>query len=85
VSGLAPFEPYVHKVEACFRGELYDLPFNMNTFSKLWGVTAAMDAEAIIAAQRGAAAENPRNLEQQALRLVGRDIYEKFIKVSVVQ
>ena len=66
---------------AVYGDELYNLPFNMNTFNRMWGVKTPAEAKRIIAEQ--AARENigePKNLEEQALRLVGRDIYEKLVK-----
>ncbi len=65
---------------ANFKGEIYNMPFNMNTFSKLWGVVTPEEAKAKIEEQRGAARGEPRNLEEQAIRLVGEDIYRKLIK-----
>ncbi|EKF9847070.1 UDP-galactopyranose mutase, partial [Vibrio cholerae] len=66
---------------ANYGGQLYNLPFNMNTFNKLWNVTTPKEAKAIIEEQRKEMADlEPKNLEEQAISLVGRDIYEKFIK-----
>ena len=66
---------------ANYRGELYSLPFNMYTFNKMWGVVTPQEAEAKIAAQRAAAGiAEPKNLEEQAISLVGTDIYEKLVK-----
>ncbi len=65
---------------ANYKGEIYNLPFNMNTFNKLWGTVTPEEAKAIIEEQRREAPANPQNLEQQAIRLVGRDVYEKLIK-----
>ncbi len=72
------FNNYVNSPVAYINGETYNMPFNMNTFSKLWGVFTPAEAKAKIAEQ--VAAENigePTNLEEQALSLVGRDIFEK--------
>ncbi len=86
VNSLVPFNRYTNCPVANFHGELYNLPFNMNTFSKMWkDVKTPADAQAKIDAQRAEAAAKigglePRNLEEQALMLVGRDIYEKLIK-----
>ena len=63
-----------------FKGEIYDMPFNMNTFSKLWGVVTPQQAKAKIEEQRGVSQGEPRNLEEQAIRLVGQDIYHKLIQ-----
>ena len=81
VNRFAEFNNYINAPVAVYKDELYNLPFNMNTFSKLWGVKTPAEAKAIIEEQ--AARENveePRNLEEQALKLAGRDIYEKLIK-----
>ncbi len=88
VSSLVEMNRYTNQPVANFEGKLYNLPFNMNTFYQMWGVTTPEQAEAKIAEQRAQAAEimkrdgvtEPRNLEEQALMLVGRDIYEKLIK-----
>ncbi len=64
---------------ANFKGEIYNMPFNMNTFSRLWGISTPQEAKTIIESQRLQVAE-PENLEEQALSLVGRDIYEKLVK-----
>lgn len=75
------FNHYVNSPIANYCGQIYNLPFNMNTFNKLWGVVTPSEAEAKIQEQRIAAGiENPRNLEEQAIYLVGTDIYEKLIK-----
>jgi len=85
VNALVPFNRYTNCPVANFHGELYNLPFNMNTFYQMWGVHTPEEAQAKIAEQRAAVSANldgsePRNLEEQALLLVGRDIYEKLIK-----
>lgn len=81
VTGLTPFNDYINSPIADFRGERYNLPFNMNTFHQLWGVETAEEARRIIDSQRGEmAGREPQNLEEQAIALVGRDIYEKLIK-----
>ncbi|WP_310551230.1 UDP-galactopyranose mutase [Paenibacillus glufosinatiresistens] len=79
VNQLAMFNRYTNSPIANFKGEMYNLPFNMNTFYRLWGVSDPSEAEAIIESQR-LKGEEPQNLEEQALSLVGRDIYEKLIK-----
>ena len=81
VNGFAEFNRYTNSPVANYKGELYSLPFNMYTFNKMWGVTAPDEAEAKIAEQRKAAGiGEPKNLEEQAISLVGTDIYEKLIK-----
>ncbi len=81
VNRFASFNNFVNSPVAVYGDELYNLPFNMNTFNRMWGVKTPAEAKRIIAEQ--AARENigePKNLEEQALRLVGRDIYEKLVK-----
>ena len=85
VNSLVPFNRYTNSPIANYKGELYNLPFNMNTFAQLWGVCSPEEAKARINEQIGDwKLENgdrkPRNLEEQAILLVGRDIYEKLIK-----
>ena len=85
VNALVPFNRYTNCPIANYHGELYNLPFNMNTFYQMWGVHTPEEAQAKIAEQRAAVAaklegSEPRNLEEQALLLVGQDIYEKLIK-----
>lgn len=81
VNQFAEFNNYVNAPVAVYKDELYNLPFNMNTFSKLWNIKTPAEARAIIAQQAAQEAiEAPRNLEEQALSLAGRDIYEKLIK-----
>ncbi|MBQ9370368.1 MAG: UDP-galactopyranose mutase [Clostridia bacterium] len=78
---FAAFNHFVNSPLADYHGERYHLPFNMNTFRELWGVTTPEEARHIIAEQTAAAGTGePQNLEEQALRLVGRDIYEKLVK-----
>jgi UDP-galactopyranose mutase len=75
------FNNYINSPVARYKDELYNLPFNMNTFSKIWGVTTPAEAKAEIERQRTETGiAEPKNLEEQALYLVGRDIYEKLIK-----
>lgn len=81
VNQFSEFNHYVNSPVAVYKDELYNLPFNMNTFNRLWGVRTPAEAQKIIAAQ--IAEERigePRNLEEQALSLVGRDVYEKLVK-----
>jgi UDP-galactopyranose mutase len=80
VNRFARFNNYVNSPIANFKGEIYNLPFNMNTFSRLWGISTPKEAMEIIASQRGAVDGEPRNLEEQAISLVGRDVYEKLVK-----
>ena len=81
VNRFARFNNYINAPVAVYKDELYNLPFNMNTFSKMWGVKTPAEAKAIIARQVEAEhIGEPKNLEEQALKLVGRDIYEKLIK-----
>ena len=81
VNHFAVFNRFTNSPVANFHGELYSLPFNMYTFNKMWGVVTPEEAQAKIAAQRAAAGiREPRNLEEQAISLVGTDIYEKLVK-----
>ena len=78
---FAEFNHYVNSPLAVYGKELYNLPFNMNTFSKMWGIRTPEEAKAIIESQKAeCAATEPKNLEEQALSLVGRDMYEKLVK-----
>ena len=82
MNSLVPFNNFVNSPIACYKGKRYNLPFNMNTFHQLWGVNTPDEAKAIIERQRAEYAdiEEPRNLEEQALKLAGRDIYETLVK-----
>ena len=80
VQQFAAFNRFTNSPVANFKGELYSLPFNMYTFNKMWGVVTPEEAEKVIAEQRKEIIGEPRNLEEQAISLVGRDIYEKLIK-----
>ena len=80
VQRFAEFNRFTNAPVANYRGELFSLPFNMYTFNKMWGVVTPEQAAAKIAAQRKEITGEPRNLEEQAISLVGRDIYEKLIK-----
>ena len=81
VSRFADFNRYTNAPVANYRGELYSLPFNMYTFYQMWGVTTPDEARKKIEQQRAAAGiTEPRNLEEQAISLVGTDIYEKLVK-----
>ena len=80
VNQFVEFNNYVNSPVANYKGELYNLPFNMNTFSKLWGVVTPQEAAKRIAQQRTVIKGTPQNLEEQAISLVGTDIYTKLIK-----
>lgn len=80
VNQFVEFNHYVNSPVANYKGELYNLPFNMNTFSKMWGVVTPAEAAEIISEQRKAVKSEPRNLEEQAISLVGTDVYKKLIK-----
>ena len=81
VNRFAVFNRFTNSPVANYKGELYSLPFNMYTFNKMWGVVTPQEAAARIEEQRRAAGiTEPRNLEEQAISLVGHDIYEKLIK-----
>lgn len=81
VNQFAEFNRYTNSPVANYRGEIYNLPFNMNTFNKMWGVVTPQEAAKKIEAQRRETLiTEPGNLEEQAVSLVGRDIYEKMVK-----
>lgn len=88
VNSIVPFNRYTNSPVANYHGKLFNLPFNMNTFYQMWGVTTPEAAKAKIEEQRAEAVEKmkaagvaePRNLEEQALTLIGKDVYEKLIK-----
>ena len=85
VNQFAEFNNYVNCPVASYKDELYNLPFNMNTFSKMWGIKTPAEAKEIIERQKQEAAEQigegePSNLEEQALSLIGKDVFEKLIK-----
>ena len=88
VNSLVPFNRYTNSPVASYKGKLYNLPFNMNTFYQMWGVHTPAEALAKLEEQRAEARQmlekqgvkEPRNLEEQALLLIGRDIYESLIK-----
>ncbi|MEE1146299.1 MAG: UDP-galactopyranose mutase, partial [Bacteroidaceae bacterium] len=85
VNSIVEFNRYTNSPVANYKGKLYNLPFNMNTFNRLWGVVTPAEAEAKIAEQRKEAIEalggcEPQNLEEQALTLVGKDIFNILIK-----
>lgn len=88
VNSIVEFNRYTNSPVANYKGKLYNLPFNMNTFYQMWGVTVPEEAKAKIEEQKAEAVENmraegikePRNMEEQALILIGKDIYERLIK-----
>ena len=85
VNSLVPFNRYTNSPVANYKGKLYNLPFNMNTFYQMWGVITPEEVQAKIDEQKAEAVKTlngrePQNLEEQALTLVGKDIYEKLIK-----
>lgn len=82
VNQFSDFNGYVNQVVANYKGELYNLPFNMNTFYQMWGVKTPDEARKIIEKQKLACGltSTPKNLEEQAISLIGTDIYEKLIK-----
>lgn len=81
VNQFAEFNHYVNSPIAIYKDELYNLPFNMNTFSKMWGIRTPQEAKDIIAEQISSLnIGEPQNLEEQALSLAGRDVYEKLVK-----
>lgn len=80
VNNIIEFNRFTNSPIAYYKGELYNLPFNMNTFVNMWKVKSVDEAKAIIEEQRKEIKGEPKNLEEQAISLVGRDIYEKLIK-----
>ena len=80
ITQFADFNRFTNSPVANYKGELYSMPFNMYTFNKMWGVTTPEQAAAKIEQQRREITGTPRNLEEQAISLVGRDIFEKLVK-----
>lgn len=80
VNSLVPFNHFRYCPLAYYKGNLYHLPFNMNTFYELWGTKTPDEAKAMIDKQRSEIKGEPQNLEEQAVSLVGREVYEKLIK-----
>lgn len=80
VNRFAEFNRFTNSPIANYKGEVYSMPFNMYTFHQMWGVTTPAEAEAVINEQRKEIAGEPSNLEEQAISLVGRDLYEKLVK-----
>lgn len=77
---FAHFNHFRYEPVANYKGELYNLPFNMNTFHQMWGINTPEEAASILKQQRKEIEGEPSNLEEQAIKLIGRDIYEKLIK-----
>jgi UDP-galactopyranose mutase len=80
ITQFAEFNRFTNSPVANYRGELYSMPFNMYTFNKMWGVVTPEEAAAKIEEQKREITGEPKNLEEQAISLVGRDIYEKLVK-----
>ena len=80
VNQFVEFNNYINSPVANYRGEIYNLPFNMNTFSKMWNIATPQEARNIIDKQKQVIKKEPENLEEQAISLVGTDIYIKLIK-----
>lgn len=80
VNKYVEFNDYRHTVLANYKGEIYNLPFNMNTFKKMWGVNTEKEAKEIIAKQSIGISDNPSNLEEQCIYMLGKDIYNKLVK-----
>ena len=80
VNQFAEFNNYINSPIARYKDEIYNMPFNMNTFSRMWNIATPDEAEAEIEKQRQEITGEPQNLEEQAISLVGRDIYEKLVK-----
>lgn len=80
VNSLVPFNNFCNCPLAYYKGKLYHLPFNMNTFYEMWGTKTPAEARAVIEEQRKEIIGEPKNLEEQAISLVGREVYEKLIK-----
>ena len=80
VNELCEFNNFINSPVGKYKGEMYNLPFNMNTFSKMFGISTPEEAQKIIAEQRAEIKGEPQNLEEQAISLVGREIYTKLIK-----
>lgn len=81
INQFAEFNNYINSPVAVYKDELYNLPFNMNTFAQMWGIKTPAEAKAIIEKQKAEYhIDEPKNLEEQALSLVGKDVYEKLVK-----
>ena len=80
IGQFATFNRYTNCPVAYYKGQMYNMPFNMNTFSKMWGISTPAEAKAIIEEQKKAVTGEPGNPEEQAISLVGTDIYQKLVK-----
>ena len=80
VNSLVEFNRYTNSPVANYKGEMYNMPFNMNTFSRMWGISTPEEARQIIDEQRKVIKGEPKNLEEQAISLVGTHIYQKLVK-----
>lgn len=80
VNSLVEFNRYTNSPVANYKGEMYNMPFNMNTFSRMWGISTPEEAKKIINEQRKVIKSEPKNLEEQAISLVGTHIYQKLVK-----
>ena len=80
VNDLVPFRPFINSPIADYHGHIYNMPFNMNTFARMWDISKPEEAKRIIEEQRKEINGVPQNLEEQAISLVGRDVYETLIK-----
>jgi UDP-galactopyranose mutase len=81
INQFADFNHYINSPMANYNGELYNLPFNMNTFNRMWGIVSPIEAKAVIQQQvNDAGIQEPKNLEEQAIKLVGKDIYKLLIE-----
>lgn len=80
VQNFTEFNHFVYSPIAKYGDEIYNLPFNMNTFSKMWGVSTPSEVRDILQSQKPKLSHDPKNLEEQALSLVGKDVYEKLIR-----
>ena len=80
VNSLAEFNRYTNSPVASYKGETYNMPFNIKTFSKMWNISTPAEAKKIIEEQKKEITGEPKNLEEQAISLVGREIYEKLVK-----
>ena len=83
ITQFAEFNRFTNSPVANYKGELYSMPFNMYTFNKMWGVVTPEEAAAKIEEQKKQITGEPKNLEEQAISLVGRDIYEKLVKATL--
>ena len=80
INGFASFNNFINTPIANYKGKLYPMPFNMNTFYAMWGVITPKEAEERINSERAEIKGEPRNMEEQAISLVGRSIYEALVK-----